>query len=133
MFTWARRSTTGYEVSSKGDARFSAFNAILPNGISIENYYQGKIKGYDSTCQNWRLGKGKPPLDPSVDLWASYLGLWRLWSTENIVLMRELYSHAKQNDYLLKDCFASTPVNQAHALTHLLNELCGYSNTQIKS
>src|SRR5690606_2260660 len=34
QFTWSRYG--GYEVSSKGDARFSAFNARMPDGRSIE-------------------------------------------------------------------------------------------------
>lgn len=30
----------GYEVSTKGDPRFSAFNALLADGRSIEQHYQ---------------------------------------------------------------------------------------------
>lgn len=71
--TWARRviPKTGpsYEVSSKGDARFSAFNAIMPD-------------------------------------------------------QRELYSCVIANGGVLTDCFASTPINQAHALSVILNDLC---------
>ena len=59
-FTWARHG--GYEVSSRGDRRFSAFVARLPEGRTIEAVYQCDIKGYDPGGTNWRLGKGKPPL-----------------------------------------------------------------------
>lgn len=124
MFTWKRRSTTGYEVSSKGDYRFSAFNAIMPDGRSIEIHYQCCVKGYDPGGTNWRLGKGKPSLDPTVNLWQAYLSLWRTWANINLPLMRELYVRAKAQDGILTDCFASTEVNQAHALATILNELC---------
>ena len=33
--TWAQKSENGYEVSSKGDKRFSAFYAKLKNGKSV--------------------------------------------------------------------------------------------------
>lgn len=54
MFTWSRRG--GYEVSSKGDKRFSAFNAIMPDGRSIEEIYQCDCKHFDPGGTNWRLG-----------------------------------------------------------------------------
>ena len=117
MFTWQRRG--GYEVSTKGDKRFSAFNAIMPDGRSIEVIYQTQIKGYST----WRAGKGKPPLDPTVNLWEEYLNLWRVWANNNLPLMRELYFAASKQNFILSDCFASTPVNQAHALSEILNEL----------
>lgn len=120
MFTWKRYS--GYEVSNCGDARFSAFNAIMPDGRSIEQHYQCDVKGYDPGGRNWRLGKGRPPLDPSTDLWQEYLNLWRQWSANNLPLMRELYRAATSK--VLSDRFATTPVNQAHALATVLNELC---------
>lgn len=122
MFKWARRAKPGYEVSSKGDSRFSAFYAILPNGNSIEYEFQVKCKGYNSI----REGKGKPALDPTKDLWTEYLNLWRVWAGDNIPLMRELYRAAVANDYTLTDMFASSPNNQARALATILNELCGY-------
>lgn len=37
MVKWSR--SEGYEVSSLGDWRFSAFNAILYDGRSIEHHY----------------------------------------------------------------------------------------------
>lgn len=122
-FTWAR--TGGYEVSSKGDPRFSAFNAIMSDGRSIECHYQGDVKGFDPGGTNWRLGKGKPPLYPHTDLLGAYTALWREWAALHLPLMRELYTHAVANGYLLSDRYATTPVNQANALATILNELCG--------
>ncbi len=122
MFAWKRYG--GYEVASRGDARFSAFNAIMPDGRSIEQHYQCDVKGYDPGGRNWRLGKGRPPLDPSTDTWQEYLNLWRQWSANNLPLMRELYRATKSTGGILSDRFATTPVNQAHALATVLNELC---------
>jgi hypothetical protein len=119
-YIWQRRG--GYEVSSKGDKRFSALNAVLPDGLSIEIHYQCRVKGYDPNGTNWRLGKGKPPLNPATDLWAEYLNLWRVWASVNLSLMEELRNAAKRHHGIFSDCFASTPVNQAHALATILNE-----------
>lgn len=118
MITWARYG--GYEVSTRGDARFSAFNAKMPDGRSIEEHYQCDVKGYDPGGRNWRLGKGKKPLR-SVDLWAEYLALWRVWALHNPALLADLRRHVGP-DGVLSDRFASTPVNQAHALAVLLSE-----------
>ena len=122
MFKWARRHKNGYEVSSKGDKRFSAFNAILSDRRSIEQHYQCDIKGYDIGGTNWRLGKGKPSLR-DCNLLEEYINLWREWAQDNLHLMRELYKEAMNHDYTLTDCFASTEVNQANALSVVLNEL----------
>lgn len=115
MYTWQRYG--GYEVSTRGDRRFSAFNAILEDGRSIEEHYQCDVKGYDPGGRNWRLGKGRPPLNPTTDLWTAYLDLWRRWVSLNPTLFSELRAHP-----ILSDRFATTPVNQAHALSTLLNE-----------
>jgi len=121
QFTWSRYG--GYEVSTKGDKRFSAFNAILLNGWSIENTYQVEIKGYRS----WREGKGKPPLDPTMTrekLWEAYLDLWRCWAGDHPELMIELRDRAMATGKtILSDCFASSDINQARALATILNEL----------
>lgn len=44
MYTWSKND--GYECSSAGDFRFSAFYAIMPDGRSIEQHYQCDVKGY---------------------------------------------------------------------------------------
>lgn len=106
-----------------GDKRFSAFYARMPDGRSIECHYQCDVKGYDPGGTNWKLGKSKPPKDPDA-AWAAYLQLWRTWANDNLPLMRELYKEAKKKDFVLSDCFANSPINQAHALAEVLNELC---------
>lgn len=126
MIKWSRFN--GYEISSKGDNRFSAFNAYLPDGRTIEQHYQCDVKGYDIGGVDWRLGKGKPPINgkTKLDLWQEYLNLWRLWSKENINLLRELYIILRNNpqyNYCLSDRFATTDINQAHALSVIINEL----------
>lgn len=122
MFTWSRYG--GYEVSTCGDSRFSALNAVLSDGRTIEMHYQCDVKGYDIGGTNWRLGKGKPPLTDK-NLWGEYLMLWREWATLNpssIVHLSNLVGSSK----VLSDRFATTPVNQARALATILNESVPY-------
>lgn len=120
MFTYARRG--GYECSSKGDKRFSALFAVMPDGRTIEQHYQCDVKGYQPGGRDWRLGKGKPPMDRSKDLWSEYLALWETWAMVNPDLMNELAAAATQKNRVLSDMFATTPVNQARALAELLNQ-----------
>lgn len=120
-FTWTRRGA-GYEVSSKGDRRFSALGARMHDGRSLEQHYQCDVKGYDPGGTDWRLGKGKPPLDRSKDMWSEYLALWRSWARSNPRLVEELYGLALAHGNTLTDMFASTPINQARALAEILNE-----------
>lgn len=121
-FSWQRKN--GYECSTKGDARFSALNAMLPDGRSIEQWYQCDIKGYDIGGTDWKLGKGKPPLFeyPADHLWQMYLNLWRMWAIHNSHLLIELTELAAEKNNVLSDCFASSPINQARALATILNE-----------
>lgn len=119
-FTFARRG--GYECSSKGDKRFSALFAVMPDGRTIEQHYQCDVKGYQPGGTNWRLGKGKPPLDKTKDLWEEYLSLWETWANNHPELMDGLGYAAAAKGYCLSDCFASTPVNQARALAEILNK-----------
>lgn len=123
MFTWKRYN--GYEVSSHGDKRFSAFNAKLSDGRSIEQWYQCDIKGYQPGGTNWRLGKGKPPLKQFTkdELYYAYLALWQEWAKSNRQLLLELANKAKEYNCTLSDKFATTPINQAHALTDILNSM----------
>lgn len=122
MFKWGRYHSKGYEVSSKGDKRFSAFNAVLKDGRTIEMHYQCDVKGYCPGCTMWRMGKGKPPLDRRKDLWNEYLNLWKEWATENEPLIIELKEKAQRHDWTLTDRFATTNINQARALVTILNE-----------
>jgi len=118
MYTWKRYG--GYEVSSRGDRRFSAFNAML-EGRSIECWYQCDVKGYDPGGSNWRAGKGKPPLDRETDTWKEYLALWIRWAHENPELIAELKVAADAHGNVLSDRFANSQVNQARALAQVLN------------
>lgn len=120
-YQWTRYER-GYEVSTRGDTRFSALNAILVNGRTIEQVYQCDVKGYQPGGRNWRLGKGKPPKDPTVDLWGEYLSLWRQWCSLHPELLEELRSVLHHYDNTLRDRFASTLINQAHALAVILND-----------
>ena len=121
MYTWKRYG--GYEVSSHGDKRFSAFNAIMPDGRSIECHYQCDVKGYDIGGINWRLGKGKPPRFAMTreELWQKYLELWQIWASNNKRLLDELKVLVQKYNNTLSDKFATTPVNQARALAEVLN------------
>lgn len=128
-FTWARYSTNGFEVSSKGSnfgKQFSAFNAILKDGRSIELAYQ-QAKGYDTIEE----AKGKPAKTPNFDYWNTYLKLWQQWANENPALMQELYEKAKGK--VLTDQFANSDNNQARALAEILNTMFGQEsqNTNI--
>lgn len=119
-YRWKRRG--GYECSTVGDRRFSALNACMSDGRTIEMHYQCDVKGYDIGGTNWRLGKGKPPLEGFNPTYEQYKALWATWAKANPELMRELATLAQTKDSWLSDCFASTPVSQAHALCDLLNE-----------
>lgn len=127
-FTHARYAAidqVGYEVSSHGDRRFSALFARLADGRTIEEAYQLDVKGYRSMSPHWRFGKGKPPLDKSVDLFAEYLKLWQLWATENPALVADLAVRA--DGMVLTDKFASSPISQARALAVILNERAAHA------
>lgn len=116
--TWSRRDENNYEVSSVGDKRFSAFYAILPNGNSIEHEYQVIIKGYSSIKE----GKGRPPLleMSREDTYEKYKSLWRNYLTSNPELMFELAT--KSIGKVITDTFATSDINQARAITEILNE-----------
>lgn len=112
------------EMSSHGDKRFSALYARLKDGRSIEEAYQLDVKGYRSLGNDWRLGKGKPPLK-DVDLWASYKSLWRQWVKDNLAVFEDLSRLAANKT--LTDKFASSPISQARALAELLVEHYGWT------
>ena len=121
--SWSKKK--GYECSSKGDVRFDSVNALLEDGRNISQHYYCDVKGYDVGGTNWKLGKGKPPLDTKTKLFPEYLNLWKRWANipGNMEKMVELYKLAEDNEYYLSDQFATTPINQAHALSVILNEM----------
>lgn len=88
-------------------------------------HYQCDCKGHDPNGRDWRKGKGKPPINGKSreQLWEEYLQLWRDWAQNNLGLMRTLYLEAAQVGWTLSDRFATTDINQAHALSVVLNEL----------
>lgn len=129
-FTYSRKH--GYECSTKGDRRFSAFCAVMPDGRTIEMWYQcgtldGRGKMYDPGGTDWRSGKGKFPVTadpPSVvaeKLWADYYGFWDEWARAHPVWMQELRYLAARSGYTLRDSFAASNINQARALAEWLN------------
>ena len=123
-FSHARfaKKDEGYELSSHGDRRFSALFCRLKDGRTIEQAYQLDVKGYRIEGDDWRLGKGKPPINgKSPDqLWDDYLTLWRQWTQENPATLEDL--RTKADGKILTDKFASSPVSQARALALILNE-----------
>jgi len=118
--SWARKADNGYEVSTKGDTRFSALNAKLKDGRTIEEAYQLDVKGYRADSNDWQYGKGKPPKDTSIDSYKEYKKLWQQWANENPGLMKELAE--KSRGKVLTDKLAKTDTSQARALAEILNE-----------
>jgi len=122
MYKWQRYG--GYEVSSKGDKRFSAFYARLADGRTVEEAYQLDIKGYRKFGNNAMVGKGKAPLVKisREELYLQYKNLWKQWCKENPKLVEILKKLASEFDNTLSDMFANTDINQARALADCLNE-----------
>lgn len=121
-YTWERRHNNGYEVSSRGDKRFSALYAKMPDGRTIEQWYQCDIKGYDIGGTNWKEGKGKPSLIeyPKDEQWEMYLSLWKIWTIHNLTTIQDLQDTLKDVT-VFTDTFASSPINQARALAWIFN------------
>jgi hypothetical protein len=111
-----------YEVSTQGDKRFSALVAKLEDGRTIEEAYQLDIKGYRSKGNDWKLGKGKPPIVSisKEEQYQKYKELWKTYLNENPDLFNELKQIVQTKT--LTDKFAKTEINQARALTEIVNE-----------
>ena len=123
-YTWDRKHPEGYEVSSQGDKRFSALYAKMPDGRTIEQWYQCDVKGYDIKGRNWKAGKGKPSLFeyPEGQQWEMYLSLWKFWAIQNQTLILELKEKLEEeNITVFTDMFANTSINQARALAWIFN------------
>ena len=119
-YRWARHAADGYECSSRGDRRFSALYARLADGRTIEEAYQLDMKGYRALGNDWRLGKGKPPLTKlsPEQSWCAYRALWKQYLVENRQLIEVLRPH-----HVFTDAFANTQISQAAALAALMNAL----------
>ena len=122
LITWSRRG--GYEVTTKGDTRFSPLIITLEDGRTIEEHYHCDVKGYDPGGTGWEKYKGKPPLLKKTreEMYAEFKALYMGWALQNVELMHELLVLAKQHNYMLSDRFATSDLNQARALSEILNE-----------
>lgn len=137
-YNWATQSNNSYEVSRKGDSRFSALNARFKpgtiifghdvSGRTIESVYQNGVKqGNWATDSNAKTGaprskeiiKGNTSEDSYRE---GYLPLWKEWAKQNPSLIEEL--SIKAAGKTLTDMFVSkdTTVSQARALSEILNE-----------
>ncbi len=132
---WARTAENGYEVSTRGDKRFSALVATFKKGTvidgvdvggrTIEDVYQSVIKksrkgqapAKDSRLYNEALKTKEEREDFSYT--EGYLPLWQEWARQYPELMDELRIKAKGKT--LTDQFANTRVSQARALADILN------------
>jgi len=105
------------ECSSKGDKRFSAFNAKV-NGKSIEEQYQSaKIFEDGSTGLTWKEAKGRKPVNTDK-VSILYKNLWRQYLDKNPGLVRGLIQASG-----LSDMFGQEGHNcQAITLWELRNE-----------
>lgn len=122
-FKWTA-GTAGYEVSSKGDLRFSALHAKMYDGRTLEQHYQCDVKGYEPGGLHWSRWKGKPPISCTVEeARAAYYRLWELWAQDHPKLIQELYWKAVEHDYTLSDSFATSETNQAAALVRILDRM----------
>ena len=98
MFVWQRRG--GYEVSSIGDKRFSAMYAVMPDGRTIEQWYQCDLKGYDIG------GKAGDPVLAAADGRVVYAGAG-LRGYGNLVILKHnntyLTAYAHNQTLLVKE------------------------------
>ena len=56
---WSRFG--GYDVTTRGDSRFSPLVITLDDGRTIEQHYQCDVKGFNPGGTNWMAYKGKSP------------------------------------------------------------------------
>lgn len=133
---WARTSNNSYEVSTKGDRRFSALVATFNKGTiidgidvggkTIEGVYQSVIKksrkgqapAKDSKLYNESLKTKEEKEEYSYT--KGYLPLWQEWAKQNPQLIEDL--RIKAQGKTLTDQFANTGVSQARALSEILND-----------
>lgn len=113
-----------YEVSTRGDRRFSALCAKLSDGRTIEMHYQCDVKGFDIGGTNWRLGKGKAPKTPvSFDQTRSaYKAFWLEYLRINPELHQELAGIVASGAVLVDSFARRGCLNQAEILTECLKD-----------
>lgn len=146
---WGRYGEIGnsYEVSTAGDARFSALNATFKPGTIIDGVDVGG-KTIEYVYQNIikKSGKGKAPSKNSklynenlktkeeredFSYTEGYLPLWQEWAKQNPELMEEL--RTKVGNKTLTDKFANTRVSQARALAEILNQTATNKTERLSS
>lgn len=96
----------------------------MEDGHTLEDHYQLVVKGRGVLGHDtWRAGKGKAPVGQFTgdELYLAYRRLWEAWARAHPALMGELREQALAHQGVLSDRFASSPVNQARALSDLLN------------
>lgn len=145
QFEYARNANgrPNYEVSSRGDKRFSAMTATFAPGTTlfghdvggrtIESVYQNGVKQgqWHVSVGNQKTGaptskeiiKGNTEDD---SYYQGYLPLWQEWARQNPQLIEELRQKAQGK--VLTDMFASTAVSQARALADVLNSTINQQN-----
>ena len=125
-----------YEVSSKGNKKFSALYAILKDGRSIEEAYQLDVKGYREIAEkqgykrgNRIPGKGKTFITSMTEEegYQGYKNLWETYLKENPELAELLIKQISTGS-ILTDTFARTVNNQARALAEITKESISNSN-----
>jgi hypothetical protein len=152
VFSWDRKHSQGFELSTLATnplgKKFSALNAKLKDGRTIEEAYQLDIKGYRKvlnelldkgeryyTATNGKrydlmdkrstvmVGKGKLPLNKMTqeESYKAYVNLWMQFAIENPDLIKQLFREAKSR--ILTDAFAGTDINQARAISDVMNEI----------
>lgn len=144
-FKWARTAENGYEVSTRGDKRFSALVATFKKGTvidgvdvggrTIEDVYQSVIKksrkgqapSKESRLYNESLKTKEEREDFSYT--EGYLPLWQEWARQNPELIEELREKVKGK--VLTDQFANTRVSQARALAEILNSTINNSAPKV--
>lgn len=120
-----------YEVSTRGDKRFSALHARVPslNNQLVEEIWQLDKKGFRELGNDWHLGKGRTPRpgSPAYGLTfeesqALYTDIWRQMFRDKPDMLQALVDSA--GDKILTDSFAQPGrVSQATALQAILEEV----------
>lgn len=134
---WTGTAENGYEVSTRGDKRFSALTATFKEGTvidgvdvggrTIEDVYQSVIK---KSRKGQAPSEGSELYRTSVNSYTEgYLPLWQEWARQNPELMDEL--RARSAGKTLTDQSADTRVSQARALAEILNSRNGEIGTAV--
>ena len=83
----------------------------------VQNFFRENYNVY--LINQYFIEKGKHETFEDFSYYEAYLPLWQEWAKQNPALISEL--KAKSVDKILTDKFARTKVNQARALTDILN------------